>query len=73
MESNITKTEQKILVSSLGFDYRFKYPNVQINEDYHIIKTTKPQRGVHAFNPSTKSGSGLVGGTFLQISDFGDH
>ena len=73
MDSRMTSGDQKILVSSLGFDHRFKYPNVQINEDYHIIKTAKPYRTVKDFNPTTKEGSGSVGHNFLLLSDMGDH
>ena len=32
MESNMTNVaDQKMIISQLGFDYRFNYPNVQIN------------------------------------------
>jgi hypothetical protein len=36
--------DHKHIISQLGFDHRYKYPNVQINEDYHIIKSTNPYR-----------------------------
>jgi hypothetical protein len=67
------QADQRILVSSLGFDQRFKYPNVQINEDYHIIKTQKPNRTVKDFNPCVYTRSGVIGSNYLSLSDIGDH
>ena len=57
----------------MRFDSRFKYLNVQINQNYHIVKTKKGKREVYDFNPSKKSGSGSVGHTFIHKIVIADH
>ena len=32
------KEKDKKMLRNLGFDYRFRYPNVKINDNYHIIQ-----------------------------------
>ena len=61
------------MISSLRFDNRFKYLNVQINENYHIVKSKKGNREIKDFNPSMETGHGSVGHTFIHSVDIADH
>ena len=61
------------MIGNLGFDHKFKYPNIQINNKYHIIQVEKQKRDLFAFNPTTRQQRGLVGSNHIFQTDFGNH
>ena len=50
-QAEILKRHDKKMIKSLGFDSRFKYPNVSINHKYHIVQVKRPLRTIMDFNP----------------------
>jgi len=61
------------MLQTLGFDTRFKYPNVQVNNKYHIVLVKKPERQVMDFAPVMLSCSGVPGSNFMHRFDMGNH
>ena len=55
------KENDRALLQSLGFDSRFKYPNVKINSKYHIVQVPRPMKSIHSFIPSKEQGYGVPG------------
>ena len=60
-------------IPDLGFDSRFKYDNVMINDKYHITKQNKPQREIRDFNPTVFTRHGIRGHNYLNKYERGDH
>lgn len=48
------KKKDQQMISNLGFDHKFKYPNIQINQKYHIVQIEKKDRDLFSFNPTTR-------------------
>lgn len=65
--------EQDVPFSKLGYDNKFKYYNVMINQNYHIIENLKPEREIKDFNPMHYSKAGNTGLNFHQKYNFSDH
>ena len=61
------------MIQQLGFDQRFKYPNVQINGQYHIVQVDKPQRHIMDFMPNNLVGGGTWGQNYMFKFDHSDH
>lgn len=72
-QAEILKKNDRKRIRQLGFDSRFKYPNVSINHKYHIVQVKRPLRTIMDFNPEQNGGCGLWGQNFSYKFDHSDH